>query len=99
MRAHEAVRRTLIHLQCCVLYQLRLPPCAERDRNDLIVVTLNDQRRDIDLREVSCLVRLREGFDTVIQCDEPALHTEPPELVANALAHFGTSSVGAIELR
>ena len=67
VRGAEAVRRALVDLQFRTLDQFDLELAGIGERYDLVVVALDDQRRDIDLLEILGLVGLRERLDAEIR--------------------------------
>src|SRR5262249_25491389 len=64
-RAH-AVRRALVDLEPRVLDELRRLHGRRSDRNDLVVVAMQDERRNVDLREIGGLIRFGEGLDAEV---------------------------------
>ena len=65
VRRTQAVRRALVDLQLCLPDQLRCEQRGRSDRNDLVVVAVDDARRNVDLLQVIGEVGLREGLDAV----------------------------------
>src|SRR2546422_7077707 len=97
MRGSEAVRRARI---VDFLRALDDPGRFLRrvlDGNDLIVLTVHDQGRDIELLEVPGEIRLGECLDALVGVLEAGLHAPEPELIQRALGDLGTRPVGAIE--
>src|SRR3989440_4798447 len=95
--AHEAVGRARIDLQGRVLDDLRGEKGRVTDRHDLVVITVDDQGRNVELLEVLRHVRLGEGLDAVECAFETDLHRPQPERVPEALRHLGARPVGAVE--
>ena len=56
------------------------------DRHDLVVVAVDEQRRDVDLLQVLRQVRLGERLDAVVGAPEAHLHRPEPERLAHSLA-------------
>src|SRR5262245_33271790 len=67
------------------------------DGYDLIVFTMEHQRRDVELLEVLGEVGLREGLDAFVSPLDPGLHAPKPELVEDALGDLRTGTVRAVE--
>ena len=66
-RRAQAVRGALVDLQHRVLDELGLKQAGVGERHDLVVVALDDQRRDVDLLQVLGLIRLGERLDAEIR--------------------------------
>ena len=62
----HAMREARIGLECAVLEKLDRLKCAVRNRNDLIVFTVQDEGRYGDRLQVLRLVSFGESFDAVI---------------------------------
>ena len=69
-RAH-AVRRAGIDLELRVFDQLRGQHGGGADRDDLIVVAMEDQCRDVDFLAVGGEIRFRERLDAEIGAGKP----------------------------
>ena len=82
------MRRTRIDLQGGVLHDFRRHAAGLVDRDDLVVVAVKDQRRYVDLLQVSGVVDLRELLDTFVLALNRAKHAFAPELVDRALRDF-----------
>src|SRR5215475_5473976 len=67
------------------------------DGNDLVVLAVHDQGRNIDLLEVLGEIGLGEGLDALVGVLETRLHAPEPELIERTLGDVGTRPVGAIE--
>lgn len=97
MRSREAVRCTWI------VDFLRAPDESgglDRrvlDGNNLVVIAVHNQGRDIDLLEVLGEIGLREGLDALVRILEASLHAPEPELIQRTLGDFGSWPVGAVE--
>jgi hypothetical protein len=97
MRGRKAVRCTRI------VDFLRAPDESGRlhrrvlDGNDLVVLAVHDQGRDIDLLEVLGEIGLGEGLDAFVGVLEAGLHAPEPELIQRALGDLGPRPVGAVE--
>ncbi len=97
MRGREAVRRARI---IDFLRALDEPGRFLRrvlDGNDLVVLTVHDQGRDVELLEVLGEIGLGEGLDAFIGVLEAGLHAPEPELIQGALGDLGPRPVGAVE--
>ena len=81
MRGREAVRRARIVDFLRAFYELGRFPRRVLDWNDLVVLTVQDQGRDIELLEVLGEIGLREGFDAFVGVLEAGLHAPEPELI------------------
>src|SRR5262245_17190786 len=93
----KSVAGAFVNLQRRPIDDLRGQQGRCRNRHDLIVVAVDDERRDVDLPEVVCQVGLGEDLDAVIGVLETGLHAEQPERVENTLGHGRTRAVGAEE--
>src|SRR5580698_6582940 len=65
-RAHP-VRRSWNHLQHRALHDLRRLQCRRADRYDLVVVSVQNQRRHVELLQILREVRLRKRLDAVVR--------------------------------
>src|SRR5205809_2132032 len=97
MRGSEAVRRARIVDFLRALDEPGRFPRRVLDGNDLVVPTVHDQGRNIDLLQVLGEIGLGEGLDALVGVLETGLHAPEPELIQRALGDFGTRAVGAIE--
>ena len=97
VRAAEAMGRARIDFQGGVLDDLRGEHGRVADRHDLVIVTVDDQGRNVEPLEVFRHVRLGEGLDAIEGCFEADLHRPQPEHVPNALRYLGTWPVGTVE--
>ncbi len=97
VREGQAVGRPRIDLQGRVLDELGGEQGRVSDRHDLVVVSVDDQGRNVERLEVFRLVCLGEGFDAVEGAFEADGHRPQPEHVPSALRHLGTRSVGPEE--
>ena len=93
------MRSTRVDLQLCTVDDLRREERRVDDRDDLIVVAMNDQRRHVEPFQVLGEIRLGEDLDAVVGCLEPDLHGHQPERVADALRHGRAGPVRTIERR
>src|SRR5688500_13949850 len=97
-RRGKAVRRAR------VVDLLRAPdesgrlPGGVLDRNDLVVLAVKDQSRDIELPEILGEIGLGEGLDALVGVLQAGLHAPGPELVQDPLGDFRSRPIGAIEL-
>src|SRR5262245_46900245 len=74
MRRREAMRQARVIDFRGSLDQLRGLFPRVLDRHDLIVFTVHDQGRDVDLLEIFAEVRFREGLDALVRVLEAGLH-------------------------
>jgi hypothetical protein len=72
-----------IDFQLCVSNNLGGLMGHGADRNNLVVIAVQDERWHIELREVFCEVRLGESFDAIQGSRESTQHTLQPEGVAS----------------
>src|SRR5262245_7381665 len=68
-----------------------------RDRNDLVVVTVQDEGRLADLLQVFGEVRLREGLDSEVLSLRAAHHGLTPPVLDHAPQRLRARSVVAVE--
>src|SRR3954468_11194864 len=83
VRRRQPVGRTGIDLQHRALDDLGGGPAGGVDGDDLIVVTVDDQRRDVDPLQVFGQIGLGELLDAIVGSLEADLHAVEPELLAN----------------
>ena len=69
------------------------------DGHDLVVITMQDQRGHIDLREVLREVGLGERLDAVVGGFMTAHHALEPEGITQSLRDLRPCPVGAVEWR
>jgi hypothetical protein len=98
MRSRDAVRCTRIVDFLRALDEPRRLRCRVLDRNDLVVLAVHDQSRDIDLLEVLGEISLRECLDALVGVLEAGLHAPEPELIQYALGDIGPRPIGTVEL-
>ena len=67
------------------------------DRYDLVVVTVENQRWDVELLEILSEIGFGEGFDGVVTGFNSGDHALEPERIAQALRDFAAGTVGAVE--
>ena len=85
MRGRKAVRRTRIIDFLCAPYETSRLHRRVLDGNNLVVIAVQDQGRDIDLFEVLGEIGLRECLDAIVGILEAGLHAPEPELIEYAL--------------
>ena len=85
MRVGQAVRRAGIHDQLGVLDEFARRERTGRDRHDLVVVAVENQRRYVKLLEILGKVRLGKGLDAIERAFVTGLHSLKPEVVNHAL--------------
>src|SRR5262245_45937044 len=83
-RGRESVPRAFVDLELRLLDDLRGLERGSGDRHDLIVVTVDDQRRNVDLLQVLGQIGLREDLDAVVHGFEAGLHAAQPERVEHS---------------
>ncbi len=67
------------------------------DRDDLIGLAVQQQRRHVELRQVVGEVSLGERLDAVVGVELADLHAPEPELIQQPLRHVGIWLVRAVE--
>src|SRR5262245_62345702 len=67
------------------------------DRDDLVIFTVQHERRHVEFLEVRGEIRLGERLDALIGVLRSGLHAPEPELVEDALRDFGSRPAGSIE--
>src|SRR5262249_52041970 len=77
----ETMACPVVESACDSLDQLCGGECRRGIRYDLIVIAVDDERRDVDLLQVLCEVGLGEDLDAVVRVLGARLHTEEPECV------------------
>jgi hypothetical protein len=98
MRSRDSVRRTWIVDFLRALDESGRLRCRVLDRDDLVVLAVHDQSRDIDLLEVLGEIGLREGLDALVGVLEAGLHAPEPELIQYALGDLSPGPIGTVEL-
>jgi hypothetical protein len=98
MRSRDAVRCTRIVDFLRALDESGRLWCRVLDRDDLVVLAVQDQSRDIDLLEILGEISLREGLDALVRVFEAGLHAPEPELIQYALGDLGPRPIGTVEL-
>ena len=66
LRRAEAVWSTVVDLEPNIVDQLGREQRCWTDRNDLVVVAVNEERGDVDLLQVLSLVGLGKSLDAVV---------------------------------
>ncbi len=89
--------RSRIDLQGCALDDLRGEQGRVSDRHDLVIVSVDDQGRNVELLEVFREVRLGESLDAIECAFEADGHRPQPEHVPNALRYLRTRPVSTVE--
>src|SRR5690606_18708454 len=98
VRGGQAVRRAGI---VNVLHVRNQPGRLARrvvNRDDLVVLAVQQQGRHVDLPQVVGEIGLGEGLHAVVRVLEAGLHAPQPELVENALRNLRAGAVGAVKL-
>src|SRR5215469_3325033 len=65
--------------------------------NNLVILPMHDQSRNIELLQVFGEISFRERLDGLIRVLEAALHAPKPELIQRSLRHVGAWSVCTIK--
>src|SRR6478672_2945315 len=81
----QSVGATFVDLEDGSVDHLRGPFAAYLEGNDLVVVTVDDQSRDVDLGEVGPKVGCRERGDALVSGTVPAGHALEPERIPHPL--------------
>src|SRR5665647_2274963 len=97
VRVGRTMGAARIDLQRRVLDEFRREHGRSRDRHDLIVIAVDDQRRHVQLLQVLSEIRLGEGFDGIEFVLETTLHRLEPERVSHALRDLVALAVGTVE--
>src|SRR5215510_2813960 len=97
MRRREAVRRSRIVDFLRALNEPGRFPRRVFDRNDLVVLTVQDERWYVELFQILRLVRFRECLDTFVGVLETSLHAPEAKLRQDSRRGIGPGPVGAIE--
>src|SRR5215213_2696828 len=93
----QAVWAARIDLDLGALDDLRSLFRRRLDRNDLVVIAMDHERRLVDLLEILCVVDLGEFTDAVILTLDAAHHALKPEGFAQAFVDRRAISIKAIE--
>src|SRR5260370_2673903 len=97
MRGRQTVRRTGIVDLLGSLDELGRLLGRVLHRNDLIVLSVHDQSRHVELLEVRGKIGLRESLDALVGVLRAGLHAPEPELIEDALGDLLARPVGAVE--
>jgi hypothetical protein len=84
MRFREPVRRMLVNDGLRVRQLRRGLLNRGFDRDNLIIVAVNDERRKVHAREIRRRVGLGEGFNALVDADEAREHGLLPKAVAKS---------------
>src|SRR5690606_14527507 len=95
-RAH-AVRELLVDLERAVLEQLHRLERRVRDRHDLVVIAVQDERRHLDGLQVIGEVRLGERGDAVVVRFRAAHHCLPPPVPHYTVRRLRAGAVEPVE--
>src|SRR5690606_37478406 len=95
-RAH-AVRELLVDLERAVLEQLHRLERRVRDRHDLVVITVQGERRHLDGLQVIGEVRLGERGDAVVVRFRAAHHCLPPPVPHYTVRRLRAGAVEPVE--
>src|SRR5215468_6959922 len=97
MRGGEPVRCSWVVDLLGTLDELGRLPGRVLDRDDLVIFTVQHERRHVEFLEVRGEIGLGECLDALISVLRSGLHAPEPELVEDALGDFGARPVGSIE--
>src|SRR5262249_22077937 len=97
-RCRKAVRRARIVDFLRALDQPGRFPRRVLDWHDLVVLTVHDQGRNIELLEVLGEIGFGESLDAFVGVLQPGLHAPEPKLIQNTLGNLSPRPVGAVEL-
>ena len=97
INGQHPMRKAGIGLQRAVLQKLNGLVRSICDRNDLIVLTMQDQRRHTDRLQVLGLVGFRKGLDAVVVGLCAAHHALTPPIVNDPFMYGRTFAVETIE--
>ena len=75
VRGREPMGRARVRLQLGVRDELRGPRARVRERDDLVVLAVDDERRDVEPLQVLGEIRLGEGLDAVVRALSPPAST------------------------
>src|SRR5262249_24521340 len=93
----EAVRRARVIDFLSALDELGRFLRRVLDRNDLIVLSVQNQSGDVELLEVLGEVGLRKGLDALVSAFGTGLHAPEPELIERTLRNLRSRPVGTVE--
>jgi len=79
------MRKSRINFQRRILNNLRRHQRRCADRNNLIVVAVHDERRDIDLLQVFSEIGFGKGLDTLVSTRISTQRALQPERIAESL--------------
>src|SRR5262245_54525045 len=94
VRRRQAVRRAGVVDFLCALDELRRFLRRVLDRNDLVVLSVQNQSRNVEFLEVLGEVGLGKRLDALIGVLRASLHAPEPELIESALGDLRSRSVG-----
>src|SRR4051812_43250133 len=97
MGGGKAVRRAGVDLERGVLHDLRGEFGGIGDGNNLIVIAVDEERRDVYLFEILREIRLREGLDAIERALQSHLHALEPELIAQTLRDLRAGAIRAVK--
>ena len=66
-------------------------------RNDLVVLAVYDQDRNINLLEILSEIGFKEGLESFVDILETSFHTPEPELIQHTLRDLGSRPVCTVE--
>src|SRR5579859_1876809 len=98
-RRTETMWRSRINFQRRALHDFRRKHCRSSDWHNLVVISMDDECRHVELSEVFSVVGFRECLDALVGGLVSAQHSLQPERVTQSLRNLGSRSVGAIKRR
>jgi hypothetical protein len=93
-RDRHTVRCARVHCELRARYELGAQQPGVADRDDLVVVAVQHERRPVDLLEVVREIGFRERFDALVEADEAALQ---PKRIEDTFGNRRTGPVPAEE--
>src|SRR5262245_46977877 len=85
MRGRDSVRRTGVVDVLGALDETGRLHGRILHRNDLVVLAMDQERRDVELLEIGGEVGLGEGLDGFVRVPQTSLHAPEPELIEDSL--------------
>src|SRR5665213_561297 len=93
----QSMRGTLVHLELRIRDELRLERPRIGERHNLIIVTLNDERRDVHALKVFGLIRFGESFDAKVGGGESRHHPLQPKRFTHSVRGLGAGTIVPVE--
>ena len=83
--------------ECGVAYQLCRQHGRVCNRNDLIVIAVQNERRDVDFLEILSKIGLRERLEAVVMGLDSTHHSLQPPALADSLGNLCARTIEAVE--